>query len=831
MNLFAHAVWAAANALWQSAALAAVAWGTLRCLSRPSAALRYAVWGAVLVAAALLPVVDFALPARVASIPAFAPASVAKTESEVFEIARAETGIAPTAMRHSVIAETSTAVGHAATTGAGHRATVGVAGHAATAGAQPAAGSDSAPLRYTVQDVAASVPVAAPILAWKSVVGRFASVVSWLFDDAKLIVWLWALGALALLARLALGFLRLRHIKRSLIRLNGADVAASCASVGRPVTIGASDDVDCPCVIGYVRPVVALPSSLIRELDSPNLRRVLAHEMAHVRRWDDWTNLLQQIVRAVWFINPVIHIANRQLDVNREIACDDLVAASHGDRLEYAKCLTEIARRTTFSEHLVPAAGFFPDRKQIVVRIEQLLDRNHAGSVRVGAAPAVCALLAAIAVIALAKHQVPAFAQDGAAHASGQVAQATFNLAPLNLAPINLESLNLAPLNAAHREPDPAVGQPASDAAQAELARAAAALSHADTARAAEAIARAVAARASGARSISPAQKAQLARMADMLAKMRHGYRQPTGAGLNFSRVDELKLWRSMRTVNATSWALTQRGPILAIADTASAAAMQAVAAKLATLHDTGSSSGSTGELDDFLNALSAAGYTHLSVDDLIRLRNAGVSSRYLRALKEYGVPPMSIDRLVQLANSGVDAEFIGGMRSAGYTGLSVDDLIKAANSGVGPDFARSIAASIRTHPSLDTLMRLADAGVSSQYVANLAKFGYQGLSADTLVKLANAGVSSEFIGGMTKLGYGKLGVDSMIRLANSGVTPSYVQSLASAGYSGLSVDSLIKMADAGVTAQLIESLRKHGIGSNGNLSVDELIKLANAGF
>src|SRR4029077_19329461 len=135
-----------------------------------------------------------------------------------------------------------------------------------------------------------------------------------------------------------------------------------------------------------------------------------AHELGHIRRWDDWANLVQQLLRSIWFFNPIVHVACRALDVDREIACDDLVAAGHSDRLEYAKCLTEIARRTTFAEHLVPAAGFFPDRRQIVVRIEQLLDRDHLGTARVGVVPLASAAVLIVAVLALAKYQVPAFA-------------------------------------------------------------------------------------------------------------------------------------------------------------------------------------------------------------------------------------------------------------------------------------------------------------------------------------------------------------------------------------------------------------------------------------
>jgi hypothetical protein len=515
------------------------------------------------------------------------------------------------------------------------------------------------------------------------------------------------------------------------------------------VSVGASRDVECPCVIGYARPVIALPASLLAELDRSDLRRVLCHEIAHVRRYDDWANVIQQVIRAVWFFNPVVHFASRALDVDREIACDDLVAAGPLDRLEYAKCLTEIARRTTFAEHLVPAAGFFPDRRQIVVRIEKLLDRNHDGSPRVGAVPAAVAAIVLVFVFALAKHQVPAFAIDAPAASMAQ--------------PV---------------PPAPAV-QPVH---QAPLVRPVAQLPKVKTVRPVR---------------VRPATAARV-----VLTKVKVALRVPSP-----TRVIPV-LARAIAPPAQTVRTFVDIVPRLAVAP---------VLAK------------STAE--DFLDALSAAGYSHLSVDELIAVRNAGVTSSYLRALKAYGITPMPVSKLMALANAGVSGEYIAAVRAAGYGDLSAENLISLANSGVTMQFIEEMARSGRARPTIKELVELSNAGVSASYVQNLTKYGYGSLSIDGLISLANAGVSSSYVGEMAKQGYKSMSVDTLTAFANAGVSPGYVRSLADVGYSKVSTDDLIRMANAGVTARLIKSLRSHGIGDKGNLSIDELIKLVNAGF
>ena len=70
-----------------------------------------------------------------------------------------------------------------------------------------------------------------------------------------------------------------------------------------------------PSALGLWSPVIALPDWAFAELPASELAVILRHEFAHVRRWDDWTNLIQKIVRAVLFFHPAVWWIESRLSV------------------------------------------------------------------------------------------------------------------------------------------------------------------------------------------------------------------------------------------------------------------------------------------------------------------------------------------------------------------------------------------------------------------------------------------------------------------------------------------------------------------------------------
>ena len=159
----------------------------------------------------------------------------------------------------------------------------------------------------------------------------------------------WATGAALVLLFVVGGQLRLRHYAR---RAAGrpsadwaADLAGACATLGlrRPVNLLHSPDNVMPVTWGWWQPVVLLPAAAKNW--SPERRRiVLLHELAHIKRWDCLTQLAAALVCALYWFNPLVWLAARQMRVEREAACDDLVLNGGCRASDYAGHLVEIAQ-------------------------------------------------------------------------------------------------------------------------------------------------------------------------------------------------------------------------------------------------------------------------------------------------------------------------------------------------------------------------------------------------------------------------------------------------------------------------------------------------------
>lgn len=96
-------------------------------------------------------------------------------------------------------------------------------------------------------------------------------------------------------------------------------------------------------VIGIIKPVILLPASLAMGLAPQQLEALLAHELAHIRRFDLVVNLLQRFVEALLFFHPAVWFVSRRVSIERERACDDTVIAAGWQRVNYADALVRMA--------------------------------------------------------------------------------------------------------------------------------------------------------------------------------------------------------------------------------------------------------------------------------------------------------------------------------------------------------------------------------------------------------------------------------------------------------------------------------------------------------
>ncbi len=127
--------------------------------------------------------------------------------------------------------------------------------------------------------------------------------------------------------------------------------------LARPPRLAASFRAGDAFSLGLFRPLIVLPAAWLLELPPETLESVLAHELAHIRRWDAWANLFQRILEAWLFYHPAVWWLSRQMDRERE-KCADLGAVSlTGAPLQYVKALAGVAE---FQSANRPAKFFGP---------------------------------------------------------------------------------------------------------------------------------------------------------------------------------------------------------------------------------------------------------------------------------------------------------------------------------------------------------------------------------------------------------------------------------------------------------------------------------------
>jgi len=140
--------------------------------------------------------------------------------------------------------------------------------------------------------------------------------------------------------------------------------------VSRSVRLLATDRVDSPSVIGWLRPVILAPVGVLCGLAPEQVEALLAHELAHVRRHDYLVNVLQGIAESLLFYHPAVWWISNQIRAEREHCCDDLAVAASGDVLVYARALAEL-------ESMRPAhfkAALSANGGSLLRRIQRLAD-------------------------------------------------------------------------------------------------------------------------------------------------------------------------------------------------------------------------------------------------------------------------------------------------------------------------------------------------------------------------------------------------------------------------------------------------------------------------
>lgn len=173
-------------------------------------------------------------------------------------------------------------------------------------------------------------------------------------------VLLWITGVVILSLRLIATWLQVQRLRTQGTAEVGAEYVASLRrvlhqlAISRPVRLLQSTVVQVPAVIGWLRPVVLIPVTLLNGLTISQLEAILAHELAHIRRHDYLINLMQVVIETLLFYHPAAWWISREVRDTREHCCDDLAVQVSGNPADYARALLALEEHRVLA--LLPAA-------------------------------------------------------------------------------------------------------------------------------------------------------------------------------------------------------------------------------------------------------------------------------------------------------------------------------------------------------------------------------------------------------------------------------------------------------------------------------------------
>jgi beta-lactamase regulating signal transducer with metallopeptidase domain len=225
---------------------------------------------------------------------------------------------------------------------------------------------------------------------------------------------IWMAGVVLLSIRLVaacIGVERLKRATREVDEVVSLRLRALGQRLGvvRTVHVFASEAVRVPTVVGWLRPVILLPVSVITALPATHLDAVLAHELAHVRRHDYLVNAVQTIVETLLFYHPAVWWCSRQIRIEREHCCDDLVVEACGDRVGYARALAQLEEL----RGLEPMLSLNATGGRLIDRVRRMLGHEPMNARRSTTWMIAAGLTVLVAAVILAPVMTFAGADDG----------------------------------------------------------------------------------------------------------------------------------------------------------------------------------------------------------------------------------------------------------------------------------------------------------------------------------------------------------------------------------------------------------------------------------
>ncbi len=187
----------------------------------------------------------------------------------------------------------------------------------------------------------------------------------------------WGIGATINLLRLCISYRKLHDARLQARPISFAELG--CAGLDlrslKRVSIGLSADVQAPLLTGIVHPMILLPCDILSWTTVEERVSILQHELAHIERMDHYVNPFQALLSMIFFFHPMVRYACRQLNIERELACDERVLSLGVEPATYAESILKVVERNVLPDMIHQPASF-ASKKSLERRLAMILREN-----------------------------------------------------------------------------------------------------------------------------------------------------------------------------------------------------------------------------------------------------------------------------------------------------------------------------------------------------------------------------------------------------------------------------------------------------------------------
>ncbi|HEY9047725.1 MAG TPA: M56 family metallopeptidase [Ohtaekwangia sp.] len=189
----------------------------------------------------------------------------------------------------------------------------------------------------------------------------------------------WLIGAILFMTRVIGGGIYVSRLRKDASLIDGywhnkvQEIAAQL-TIERTILLAESVRVQAPIVLGYIKPLIIIPTGMLTGLTTAQLETIFIHELTHIRRHDYLVNLLQLIVEAIFFYNPFVWKLSAIIRDEREHCCDDAVVKTSGNAATYATALVQLEEVRLGQAGI--ALSLAENKNQLLNRIKRLMEKS-----------------------------------------------------------------------------------------------------------------------------------------------------------------------------------------------------------------------------------------------------------------------------------------------------------------------------------------------------------------------------------------------------------------------------------------------------------------------